>query len=131
MLSATKKKHSSKSYHDLSECGAQFCYDDSSKSDESPSHHSSEPLANVPMLMTIMLAISLQATLLLVIMVDPSPVGESDALKESRSGKGMLMATFRQLKNPSQLLVIPLTLWTGFETAFWSSDFTYVNNIYF
>jgi len=83
------------------------------------------------MLMTIMLAISLQATLLLVIMVDPSPVGESDALKESRSGKGMLMATFRQLKNPSQLLVIPLTLWTGFETAFWSSDFTYVNNIYF
>lgn len=75
--------------------------------------------------MGIMLAISLQSTMILATCVDPSPTVESDIV-ESRSSWRMLFATFRHLRDPNQLLIIPLTLWTGFETAFWSADFTYV-----
>ena len=43
------------------------------------------------------------------------------------SGFELLIATFRHLKNPFQILLIPLTMWSGFEQGFFGADFTAVS----
>ena len=43
------------------------------------------------------------------------------------SGFQLLIATFRHLKNPFQILLIPLTMWSGFEQGFFGADFTAVS----
>ena len=40
------------------------------------------------------------------------------------SGSQLLVATFKHMKKPYQLLVIPLTLWSGVEQGFLASDYT-------
>ena len=45
---------------------------------------------------------------------------------EDISGLRLLMATFRQLRNPIQVLLIPITMWSGFEQGFFVADFTAV-----
>ena len=37
-----------------------------------------------------------------------------------------MIATARQMKNPYQMFIIPLTLWSGFQLAFLFADFTAV-----
>lgn len=78
--------------------------------------------------MSILLALAIQATLILVIFVDgnPTTLPTEAVSRSSRSAWKMLIATFRHLRNPNQILIIPFTLWTGFEGAFFSADFTYV-----
>jgi predicted MFS family arabinose efflux permease len=36
----------------------------------------------------------------------------------------LLFATFKHMKKPYQLLVIPLTLWSGVEQGFFGADYT-------
>lgn len=50
----------------------------------------------------------------------PGIVDDDDSL----SGISLLVATFRHMAHPYQLLIIPLTLWSGFEQAFFGADFT-------
>lgn len=38
----------------------------------------------------------------------------------------LLVNTLKHIKNKNQLLIIPLTLWSGFEQAFIGADFTKV-----
>lgn len=44
------------------------------------------------------------------------------------SGWKLLIATFTQAKNPYQILIIPLTMFTGFSLAFISAEFTAVSS---
>ena len=53
--------------------------------------------------------------------------GVSDT-DSSLTGKKLLIATFQQMKNPFQILIITLTMWSGFEQAFITADFTAVSN---
>jgi CDP-diacylglycerol pyrophosphatase len=46
--------------------------------------------------------------------------------KEKLTGGKLLVATIRQMKEPRQLLLIPLTMWSGIEQGFFGSDFTAV-----
>ena len=39
----------------------------------------------------------------------------------------MLLNTIKHVKNPNQILIIPLTLFSGFEQAFIGADFTHVS----
>ncbi len=87
---------------------------------------------NIPFLLMILMGISFLATLILIFFVDTIPDTPKFCDKVSTShniisSRKMLMATFRQLKNPNQILLIPMILWTGFEHAFWAADFTYVS----
>ncbi len=45
------------------------------------------------------------------------------------TGPNLLVATFKHMLNPYQLLIIPLTIWIGFEQAFIGADFTAVNQL--
>ena len=50
--------------------------------------------------------------------------------KEELSGVQLLVATFRHMKNKNQLLVIPITIWSGIEQGFFGADFTAVSAEY-
>ena len=50
-----------------------------------------------------------------------------EVVKNEKSGCQLLVATFQQMKNPYQLLIIPLTVWSGLEQAFLNADFTAVS----
>lgn len=49
-----------------------------------------------------------------------------ESKKQTKSPLSLLLNTIKHIKNPNQLLIIPLTLWSGFEQAFISADFTKV-----
>ncbi len=49
--------------------------------------------------------------------------GENER-KEKQGGMALLLATFNHLKNPYQILIIPLTFWSGIEQGFFGADFT-------
>ena len=44
--------------------------------------------------------------------------------KDDKSNLTLLMATFKHMTKPYQLLIIPLTIWSGLEQGFFLSDFT-------
>ena len=55
--------------------------------------------------------------------------GESDrgSDKEKQGGWQLLVATFKHMKKPYQLLIIPLTFWSGVEQGFFGADYTAVS----
>ena len=51
---------------------------------------------------------------------------EREGSGSGKSGLSLLVATFQHLKKPYQVLIIPLTMWSGVEQGFFGSDFTAV-----
>ena len=54
--------------------------------------------------------------------------GRKDGKKEA-SGAQLLVATFKHMKKTNQILIIPLTLWSGIEQGFFNADFLAVGTI--
>ena len=52
---------------------------------------------------------------------------ERENEKEKKSGVQLLVATFKHMRKPYQLLIIPLTFWSGVEQGFFAADFTAVS----
>ncbi|XP_059089375.1 UNC93-like protein [Tigriopus californicus] len=75
----------------------------------------------------IYLACSLVSATVVALFVDPlSRYGEHerDDGREKLSGLQLLVATFQHMTKPYQILVIPLTFWSGIEQGFFGADFT-------
>eukprot|EP00090_Calanus_glacialis_P024669 TRINITY_DN3833_c0_g1_i1.p1 TRINITY_DN3833_c0_g1~~TRINITY_DN3833_c0_g1_i1.p1 ORF type:complete len:502 (-),score=112.42 TRINITY_DN3833_c0_g1_i1:104-1609(-) len=75
----------------------------------------------------IYLACSFSAALIIALFVDPLTRFGEDERQEGKptlSGKDLLVATFRQMKKKKQILIIPLTFWSGIEQGFFGADFT-------
>merc|ERR1712106_247646 len=75
----------------------------------------------------IYLACSFSAAVIIALFVDPlTRFGEDERQegKEKLSGKQLLVATFRHMKKKNQILIIPLTFWSGIEQGFFGADFT-------
>jgi len=75
------------------------------------------------------LVCSFLAALIVASFVDPlTRFGESEERskknKEKKSGLALLIATFMHLRKPYQILIVPLTVWSGMEQGFFFSDFT-------
>ncbi|XP_023214108.1 protein unc-93 homolog A-like [Centruroides sculpturatus] len=102
----------------ISGCGANFCVAESSTNNtnlERPSDF------KIYLLCGIYTGCSLLAALFIFIFLDP--------LKKSEDGKGkpsygLLIETMRHLKNPHQVLLVPLTIFSGLEQAYIIGDFT-------
>ena len=78
----------------------------------------------------IFLAFSMGAALLIALFVDPlSRFGETDEKKDKvkLSGKQLLVATFKHMRKKEQMLIIPITIWSGIEQGFFNADFTAVS----
>lgn len=67
------------------------------------------------------------AFLVLTLIDSYEKIGLENSKEEKKSPINLLINTLRHLKNKKQLLIIPLTMWSGFEQAFISADFTRVN----
>jgi hypothetical protein len=50
-----------------------------------------------------------------------------DSLNSKKAGLELLIATVKHMRNPYQILIIPLTLWSGFQLAFIMADFSAVS----
>merc|ERR1712106_790422 len=75
----------------------------------------------------IYLACSFSAAVIIALFVDPlTRFGEDERKegKEKLSGKQLLVATFTHMKKENQILLIPLTFWSGVEQGFFGADFT-------
>ena len=81
------------------------------------------------LLVAIYLVVSLLGAILVALALDPlhSYPGVTDK-DDSLSGVHLLLATCKQMKNPYQILIIPLTMWSGFEQTFLGADFTAVRS---
>lgn len=45
---------------------------------------------------------------------------------ENKSEVQLLIATFNHMRHPYQLLIIPLTMWSGIEQSFFTSDYSVI-----
>ncbi|CAG0923128.1 unnamed protein product, partial [Notodromas monacha] len=110
-------------------CGIMFC----------PGEDAAEAAVNKPSkekiytLATVYLICALAAPVVIFFFVDPlSRYGEKqkkskkDSVtdEEPISGMKLLVATFSHMANPLQMLIIPLTFWSGIEQAYFGSEFT-------
>lgn len=132
-------------------CGAAFCPAPSAgnNSDSGATNGPKEVDYRIWLLAGILLGFALIASLILIFFVDPLSrfiikcrdtylhnklsvncfrFGEAERHGSSSglSGWKLFVATFQQMKNPYQIILIPLTLWCGFEQAFLTADFTEV-----
>jgi len=85
------------------------------------------PESRIYTLAGIFLGLAIASSALIALLVDNlGRYGEQDRgnNKEEKSPLQLLLATFYHMKKPYQLLIIPLTLWSGFEQGFIQADFT-------
>jgi len=114
-------------------CGSNYCPDTLTNEAASDNETDADSNANfetskssIYLLAGIYLACSLCAALVLAIFLDPlTRFGEEERKKGQKlTGVQLLVATFRHMKNKKQLLIIPLTIWSGIEQGFFGADFT-------
>lgn len=133
-------------------CGANFCPAVASGNSSGNNIDTEKPTTEqIYLLAGILLGFALLASVIIALLVDPltkytrklqlknyqltiynSRFGE---LQREGSAKGLtgvklLLATFKQMLNPYQILIIPLTMWSGFEQAFLTADFTAVRQFF-
>lgn len=112
-----------KSEEDLKICGYEFCpwYN------VSAGNSTGIPQWQMYTMSSIYLVFALLASLIIFLFVDPLTKFENIDTKtsnEERTGLQLLLATFNHMRHPYQLLIFPLTIWSGVEQAFLSADFT-------
>ncbi|KAG7155753.1 UNC93-like protein [Homarus americanus] len=115
-----------KTPEELERCGYNFCPWDS------PSNSTNDTTDGIPEWQTytmasIYLVFALLSSVIIVLFVDPLSkfVGDDkyDAT-EGKTGLQLLVASFNHMRHPYQLLIIPLTIWSGVEQAFLGADYT-------
>ncbi|XP_047502893.1 UNC93-like protein [Penaeus chinensis] len=120
-----------KTAEELLTCGYNFCLDQ--RHEDSPSNatastdgrEDSLPLWKIYTMASIYLGCSLLAAAITVFFVDPlSRFVKESPTSQEKSGLVLVAATFNQLRHPYQLLIIPLTIWSGVEQAFLGADYT-------
>jgi len=118
---------------EMSKCGSNFCVADSesSKNDSSDDVYKKDnfdiDMTKIYIIAGIYLACSISAAITLAIFVDPLSKFGMTAEKSGKAkltGIQLLVATFRQMIRKEQLLIIPITFWSGIEQGFFGADFT-------
>ena len=97
-----------------------------------PNSNFETDITKIYIIAAIYLACSIAAALLVAFFVDPLSRFESTNERRDRgpsTGVQLLVATFRQMMKKEQILVIPITFWSGIEQGFFGADFTAVSTI--
>ncbi|NWS00869.1 UN93A protein, partial [Motacilla alba] len=108
------------SEEDLECCGAYDCLTDTTNS--TWSERPSDSL--IYTLVGVYTASGVLAVLLVIIFLDQIKSDQVETEKEKTSFWSTFLATFHHLKDKRQCLLIPLTMYSGFEQAFLSGDFS-------
>jgi len=118
---------------DIAHCGSSFCPGGSSSSEagdeaeDKPVDNFKTDLTKIYILAGIFLGCSLSAAAIIAVFVDPlTRFGEDErnSEKEELTGFQLLVATFRHMRHRNQILVIPITIWSGIEQGFFNAAFT-------
>ena len=148
VLSSGNKTHVQLSDQEMALCGRAFCSqravaaesvevsDDgitlapSIEEESVPNANFDTDITKIYIIAAIYLACSIAAALLVAFFVDP--LSRFDTTDERRdrtpsTGLQLLVATFRHMKKKEQILVIPITFWSGIEQGFFGADFTAVS----
>ncbi|XP_076033862.1 UNC93-like protein isoform X2 [Oratosquilla oratoria] len=110
----------------LKYCGANFCQDQD-LGNVTLDNLDPPPASKIYTMASIYLFFALLSSALIALLVDPlDKYGENDRVGSStgKSGWELLVATFNHMRHPYQILIIPLTIWSGVEQAFIGADFT-------
>lgn len=109
-------------------CGSSYCPAQlDSSGDEEENDNFNTDMTKIYTMAGIYLACSFSAAIIIALFVDPlTRFGEDERQegKPSLTGKDLLIATFRHMKKKKQILIIPLTFWSGIEQGFFGADFT-------
>jgi len=117
----------------LAKCGPSYCPPQLIKSNKTEEESVNEnfeaaaDLSNTYKIAGTYLALSFGAALILAILVDPlTRFGENERREqnEQQTGFKLLIATFRHMLKKKQILIIPITFWSGIEQGFFGADFT-------
>ncbi|KAJ7411563.1 Protein unc-93 A [Willisornis vidua] len=111
------------SEEDLACCGAYNCLTDSTNTTESAKPSNSL----IYTLLGVYTASGVLAVLLIIIFLDQIKSDQAETEKEkleTPSFWSTFLATFKHLKDKRQCLLIPLTMYSGFEQGFLSGDYT-------
>ncbi|XP_063602289.1 UNC93-like protein [Penaeus indicus] len=109
----------------LLSCGVNFC--PGTHAENNNTNLEKPPEAQIYTMASIYLACALLSSVIIAVFVDPlTKYGEDDRVGSStgKSGLELLIATFSHMRHPYQLLIIPLTVWSGVEQAFIGADYT-------
>lgn len=108
----------------LKYCGAAYCNEDLDHISFNDTQIKPDK-AHVYALCTFCFTSAFFGSLLVVLFLDRLPtLGVSEKVTNSDSTFKLVLATMRQWVHPYQLLLIPLELYTGIESVFWSAEFT-------
>ncbi|XP_044531416.1 protein unc-93 homolog A-like [Gracilinanus agilis] len=108
---------------ELLNCGARDCYTSSPTTNNTNTQHPSNNLIYI--LLGIYTGSGILAVILVAVFLDHIPNDESET--EENKGESFwsnILATFQHLKDRRQVLLIPLTMYSGFEQGFLSGDYT-------
>lgn len=118
---------------DIAHCGSSFCpgfvpsSEANDEADDKPVDNFQTDLTKIYILAGIFLGCSLSAAAIIAVFVDPlTRFGEDErnSEKEELTGLQLLVATFRHMRHRNQILVIPITIWSGIEQGFFNAAFT-------
>eukprot|EP00397_Hematodinium_sp_SG-2012_P021074 GEMP01021748.1.p1 GENE.GEMP01021748.1~~GEMP01021748.1.p1 ORF type:complete len:488 (+),score=105.76 GEMP01021748.1:182-1645(+) len=104
-------------------CGSAYCPDPSIAGGST----SADKNDQVSLLVGVYLVLSIAAVLIVVFLAHPlARFGKWAGREDTKDlpSTSLLVATFSHMKQPTQLLIIPLTLWSGLEQGFFGNDFT-------
>ncbi|XP_036624373.1 protein unc-93 homolog A-like [Trichosurus vulpecula] len=106
----------------LMNCGANDCFTTSTSTNSSTKRPADQLIYT---LLGIYTGSGILAVLLVAIFLDPIPSdSENDEEEKDVPISTRFMATFQHLKDKRQCLLIPLTMYSGFEQGFLSGDYT-------
>ncbi|XP_066987255.1 UNC93-like protein [Macrobrachium rosenbergii] len=109
----------------LLSCGVNYCPHKEAASNAT--NLDAPPLSKIYTMATIYLICALLSSVIIAFFVDPLTKYGEDEREGSSTGKSgweLLVATFNHMRHPYQLLIIPLTVWSGVEQAFIGADYT-------
>merc|ERR1711936_1566305 len=136
VLSTDKNETETESNKDFSKCGVNYIPSTPKPKSENETKDDNDDNFSITLeqryiLAGVYLICSVLSAIIVCIFVDPlSRYGENDRSgsdgkkKDKLSGLQLLVATFKHMLKPYQLLVIPLTFWSGVEQGFFLSDYT-------
>ncbi|XP_068225774.1 UNC93-like protein [Palaemon carinicauda] len=132
VLSINAEIKSNKSDEHLDLCGYNFCLNNRDQNESFTDGNGTQDISSqlpkpanwqIYVLATVYLAAPALATLLLMTFLDPIK-GSQENTMEGKSDCQLVAATFDHLRHPYQMLLVPLTIWSGIERAFLGADFT-------
>lgn len=103
-------------------CGVNFC----PGADDNSTLISAPDTTQVYIMTGIFLSLTLISSVVLATLVDPLSrfVDEKNMAANKKTGLQLVGATFSHMKNPVQLLLVPITIYSGVEQAYIAGDYT-------